>query len=188
MRRLAAILCLTLLLALPTRTWAAPSPADVNLRVSDLPHGFHIYSSITVTGARLIASGGSHAFHMQLRDLTLAQLAAFVDATAHGIRFIESDMLQYKSAAAAHADYELAASAPVVAPVQRLVIARVGSEYLARTLVVAGSKERERFDDILFCRGRYIYLMRATGLNGTFTPAQAVAIARIVDARVQRAH
>jgi hypothetical protein len=188
MRRLTVILSWIVLLALPARSQAAPSPANVNLRAGDLPHGFHLYSSVTVTGKRLAQSGGSHAFRLSLHDLALAQLTAFVDAAAHGITFIESDTLLYTSAEAAHADYAFAAAAPVIPPLQRLAIAHLGVEGLGRTQVVTQGKSHERLDDIVFRRGPYIYLLRAAGTNGTFSPAQAVALARVVDARIQHSH
>jgi hypothetical protein len=187
MYRLFAVLCWLLFLAMPVRAWAAPAPVDVNLRAGDLPHGFHMYSSITVTGTQLVQSGGSHAFRMRLRNLSLAQLEAFADTAAQGLIFLESDTLLYRSATAARADFVFAARAPVLAPLQRLAIAGVGAEYFARTHVVTRGGERERYDDLVFRRGPYIYLLRAVGINDTFSPAQVVALARIVDARIQHA-
>jgi hypothetical protein len=124
---------------------------------------------------------------MRLQNLVLAHLEAFDDPTARGLRFVESDTLLYRSSEAAHADYVIAANAPIIAPVQRLALARIGTEYLGRTQVVTQGGQQERFDDIVFHRGPYIFLLRATGIDGTFSVAQAEALARIVDARMQHA-
>jgi hypothetical protein len=186
-RRALAVLMLTgATLTCPLSVRAAVSPLAVNMRVTDLPKGFQRLGLRQETAVQLLSQGGSHAFRLTLAGLTVAEFEVFGSSARRGITYVESDLLYYRSAANAHADFVRAARSPVRAPGQRLATSGLGDEVTAHTEVVANKTVRERFDDFVVRRGRYILVMRAAGRDGTFSTVQVAAGARAVDTRIHR--
>jgi hypothetical protein len=165
---------------------AASVIAPVNLRAADLPRGSSLYSSRVLTGAEVVNNGGAHAFRMRLRGLELAQFDVFGNSTSSSFIAVESDILVYTSAAAAHADYGLAESEPVKDRADIISMPRVGAEYFARSYTQTQGKLLTRVTDIVFRRGAVLCLMRFAAIDGKYSTTQEAASAALIDTRLRQ--
>jgi hypothetical protein len=176
----------TLLVMLPLgMAHAAPVLSAANLRASDLPAGSKVYSNRLLTGQQLVLNGGSHVFRLRLRGLTAAALEVLVPPSSRPTISVESDLLLYANADAAHADYDLAESARVGDAGDIISIPAIGVAYFARTQAQSSTADREQVIDVVFRRGAVVCLVRVTGLRGKFHAVDVAALGRVVDGRLR---
>jgi hypothetical protein len=182
-----SVLALAIWLGLSAITSAAQALESLNLRVGDLSIGAHLYSHQTLTRAQILANGGSHSFHLGLAGLVSGSFEMLGSPTSKDIMAVESDVLLYRTGSDAWRDYGLAETQPMGTYGHISSIPPVGTDYFARTQEHVQQSLHVRVIDVVFRRGSYVCLVRATGADGRFTASQVSAIARIVDSRIKRA-
>jgi hypothetical protein len=181
--RLSTVALLALVVLAPALDARAAASARVaNLRAGDMVRGTRLYSDRLLSGRQVAMNGGSHVFRLTLRGLREASLEVLMPPASTPIIALESDVLLYVSSAAAHADYNLAESAPVGQRSEILRISPLGTAYFARSPQPAAGKV---VFDVVFLRGRALCLLRATTLRGKVPVARVAAMGRIVDQRLR---
>ena len=187
MRRLLAA-WFVIILALPLVNKAAPSIVHLDLQLSDLPAGSTPLSSTILTAAQL-AKEPNHPGYVLLHKGFVVEHDAMFTIGEHMSLRLSTNFQQYVSAAQAHAAYLLSLPPDLggFGPQVQWLGGSEGDERTAQRQIEMVAGSRHTIIIIIFRRGSFLWNLLITGESAAFPPAQAVRLAKIVDARIQHA-
>jgi hypothetical protein len=165
---------------------ARTSVKTLALRVSDLPAGFTSGGSQYYSAARVVNGTKLTVSTLLGHGWITTYEVRYDRATLKGISLLINDVIAYKTAAGAH--WGTATSVSGFTSMKRLPVTGLGDESdgFTSTRVIGGQKFTE--DIIGFRRGAIDVTFTTAGFQGTYTPAQVISLAKLIDRRIQHVH
>lgn len=178
-----AALAVACSMLVPVSSDASPSATAVNLRLSDLGTGYAVKSHSSTTPAQQAALDHSPHGALIRRGELLGDDVRFDRRSFVGILEVVSRVASYVSLEAAHAAYLHVRGRAPASGFRVLAIGAIGDERVAYTETSKSGGLTVTVDIVIFRRGTYLVGQTSAGVHDTFTAAQVIRLAAIVDGR-----
>lgn len=150
---------------------AKSSLPSLNLKVSDLPKGFH---RVKHTSSRR-GSGVTDLEDFQVKNAA---------AVTHGLADIVSTVSSFPNVSDAHKGYASYLSSLSSQGYKSIHLSRVGNESKGMGYKYRKTNGTADIDGLVFRQGTYVGIVLITGSPNTFDPAVSTRLAQIIDGRM----
>jgi hypothetical protein len=162
----------------------ATSPRAVNLRLSDVPHGFKQATGKFVSNAQMAQNTHTPKAQFDQRGRINGYEAEFDRAGTKGVTFVFGDVYVYKAISGASWDYVHEVQHDLTLG-KRIVAPKVGDASTAFLIKSKSGGVTAYVYFIDFRRGTVSALVGASGLAGQVHESDALHYAQIVDGRIR---